>query len=123
LLRAALPAKLQMACMNWGLTRDKQSALLRTAGGQVRAVASDRYAALDDALVLDVVGEVLDRAYLADCRVRASAVGSHTLLRVTMPSESVAVRKDDVIEWGLDIGNIAPRHASFSACAPGRGAG
>jgi len=101
-----LPAKLQMACMNYGMTKEKQSALLRLAGGEVRAVVSDRYAALDDALVLDVVGEVLDRAgYLAECRVRASAVGAHTLLRITMPAESIAVRKNDIIEWGLDIGN------------------
>ena len=101
-----LPAKLQIACMNYGMTREKQSALLRLAGGEVRAVVSDRYAALDDALVLDVVGEVLDRAgYLAECRVRASAVGAHTLLRITMPAESIAVRKNDIIEWGLDIGN------------------
>lgn len=56
--------------------------------------------------MLDVVGEVLDRAgYLDECRVRASAVGAHTLIRITMPAESIAVRKDDVIEWGLDIGN------------------
>ncbi len=102
----SLPAKLQIACMNWGMTREKQSALLRLAGGQVRAIVSDRYAALDDALVLDVIGEVLDRAgYLAECRVRASAVGAHTLLRITMPAESTAVRKGDTIEWGLDIGN------------------
>jgi hypothetical protein len=101
-----LPAKLQMACMNYGMTSEKQSALLRLAGGEVRAVVSDRYAALDDALVLDVVGEVLDRAgYLAECRVRASAVGAHTLLRITLPAESIAVRKNDVIEWGLDITN------------------
>lgn len=101
-----LPAKLQIANMNWGLTRERQSVLLRLAGGEVRAVVSDRYAALDDALVLDVVGEVLDRAgYLAECRVRASAVGAHTLLRITLPAESIAVRQGDLIEWGLDIGN------------------
>jgi hypothetical protein len=101
-----LPAKLQMANMNFGMTREKQSALLRLAGGEVRAVVSDRYAALDDALVLDVVGEVLDRAgYLAECRVRASAVGAHTLLRITLPAESIAVRKNDVLEFGCDVAN------------------
>jgi hypothetical protein len=102
----ALPAKLQTACMNHGLTQTKQPALLRLAGGEVRALVSDRYAALDDARVLETVGEVLDRAgYLDDARVRASAVGAHTLLRITMPGEGVAVRPGDVIEWGLDIGN------------------
>jgi hypothetical protein len=101
-----LPAKLQMACMNYGMTKEKQSALLRLAGGEVRAVVSDRYAALDDALVLEVVGEVLDKAgYLPEVRVRASAVGSHTLLRITLPAECVAVRKNDIIEHGIDIGN------------------
>jgi hypothetical protein len=101
-----LPAKLAMACVNHGLLREKQSALFRLAGGEVRAVVSDRYAALDDELVLEVVGDVLDRAgYLAECRVRASAVGASSLLRITLPAESMAVRKDDIIEWGLDIGN------------------
>jgi hypothetical protein len=101
-----LPAKLQIACMNYGMTKERQSALFRLAGGEVRAVVSDRYAALDDALVLDIVGEVLDRAgFLAECRVRASAVGASTLLRITLPADSIAVRKDDLIEYGLDIGN------------------
>lgn len=101
-----LPGRLQMACMNYGLTQTKQPALLRLAGGDVRAVVSDRYAAIDDELLLDVVGEVLDRAgYLGEACVRASAVGAHTLLRITLPAESIAVRKNDVIEYGLDIGN------------------
>jgi hypothetical protein len=101
-----LPGRLQMACMNYGLTQTKQPALLRLAGGEVRAVVSDRYAAIDDELLLGVVEEVLDRAgYLGDARVRASAVGAHTLLRITLPGESVAVKPGDVIEYGLDIGN------------------
>ncbi|MGE0790081.1 MAG: DUF932 domain-containing protein [Sandaracinaceae bacterium] len=101
-----LPARLQMACMNYGLTQTKQPALLRLAGGEVRAVVSERYAAIDDELLLDVIGEVLDRAgYLAEACVRASAVGAHTLLRITLPGESVAVKPGDVIEFGLDIGN------------------
>jgi len=97
---------LQVANMNWGLAREKQSALLRLAGGEIRAVVSDRYAALDDALVLQVVADVLDRAgFLRDTLVRATAVGTSTILRVTLPSEGVAVKVGDVIEYGLDIGN------------------
>lgn len=101
-----LPAKLQLACMNFGLSREKQPALLRLAGDEVRAVVSERYAALDDRHVVDVVRDVLDRGgYLADARVRALAVGAHTILRVTIPGEGVAVKAGDVIEYGLDIGN------------------
>ena len=101
-----LSPKLQTACMNYGLTKEKQSALLRVGGGEVRAVVSDRYAALDDEFVLETVGEVLDRAgFLSDALVRATAVGTSTILRVTVPNEGVAVRVGDVFEYGLDIGN------------------
>ncbi len=101
-----LPAKLQIANMNWGMTREKQSALLRVGGGEVRAVVSDRYAALDDAFVLEIVGEVLDRAgFLRDALVRATAVGTSTILRVTVPNEGVAVKVGDVFEYGIDVGN------------------
>jgi len=102
----ALPAKLQVANMNWGLAREKQAALLRIGGGECRAVVSDRYSALDDALVLEVLHDVLDRAgFLDDALVRATAVGTSTILRITVPSEGVAVKVGDVIEYGLDIGN------------------
>lgn len=101
-----LPAKLQVANMNWGITREKQPALLRLGGGEVRAIVSDRYAALDDELVLDVVANVLGKTGLIDdALVRATAVGNSTILRVTIPSEGVAVKRDDIIEYGLDIGN------------------
>ncbi len=50
-----LPPKLQIACMNYGLSRDTGAALLRLAGGEVRAVLSDRYAAADDEMLLDMV--------------------------------------------------------------------
>lgn len=71
------------------------------------------YAAIDDSLLLGVVTEVLNRAgYLAETRVRASAVGAHTLLRITLPAESIAVRKYDIIEYGLDIRNSEVGHRS-----------
>ncbi|MBK8410333.1 MAG: DUF932 domain-containing protein [Sandaracinaceae bacterium] len=101
-----LPAKLQMACVNVGLTQKATPALLRLAGTEVRAILSDRYAAADDAKLLDMVGDCLDRAgYSKDARVRAVATGPHTVLRITLPGEGVAVKVGDVIEHGIDIGN------------------
>jgi hypothetical protein len=101
-----LPAKLQMACVNYGLARREGAALLRLAGGEVRAVLSDRYAAADDALLLDIVSDCLDRTgYRHDVMVRAAGVGPHTVLRLTLPGEGVPVKVDDVIEHGIDLGN------------------
>jgi hypothetical protein len=78
----------------------------RRGGDDVRAVTSERYAALDNDVLLDVVSDVLQRTgFYDDARVRATATGPHTVMRVTVPSEGVAVKRDDVLEWGIDIGN------------------
>jgi hypothetical protein len=101
-----LPVKLQVACMNWGLSRHQGNALLRLAGDEVRAIVSERYAALDDELVLDLVEKTLDRAgYIKDALVRATATGPHTLMRITLPNEARPVKKGDLIEHGIDIAN------------------
>jgi Domain of unknown function (DUF932) len=101
-----LPSKLQMACLNWGLTQEPQNALLRLAGNEIRAVVSERYAAIDDAFLLEVVDDVFKSAgYRDDALVYAAATGPHTLLRITVPAFGVAVKRDDIIEWGLDIAN------------------
>lgn len=105
-----LPAKLQMACVNYGMRAIKdKSALLRKAGSQGRAIVSDRYAALDDALVLEVMGNTLHKAgLLNDVRVRAVATGPTTALRLTLPSDQVVVKspvKGDIVEIGLDLLN------------------
>lgn len=101
-----LPPKLQTACMNWGLSQDKSPAMLRLAGGELRAVLSDRYAAADDELLLDMVSDCLDRTgYRNDALVRAAAVGPHTILRITLPGEGAPMQVGDVIEHGIDIGN------------------
>ncbi len=72
----------------------------------MRAIVSDRYAAVDDSLLLSLVAECLDRAGLrGEARVRAIATGTHTVLRVTLPSNGVAVQRGDVIEYGIDIAN------------------
>ncbi|MBO6936784.1 MAG: DUF932 domain-containing protein [Deltaproteobacteria bacterium] len=102
----ALPAKLQMANLNWGLARQESQALLRLAGNEVRAIVSERYAALDDELVLNMVADCLDRSgYGDDAMVRAISTGPHTVLRVTLPGEGRAVKVGDVIEHGIDIAN------------------
>lgn len=101
-----LPEKLQLACMNWGLAQEPQNALFRLAGDEVRAIMSERYAAIDDAFLLQVVDDVLTQAgYRDDALVRATSTGPHTILRITIPSAGVAVRKGDVIEFGLDVAN------------------
>lgn len=101
-----LPTKLQIACMNWGLAQEPQNALLRLAGGEVRAIMSERYAAIDDAFLLELVDDVISRAgYRDDAVVRAVATGPHTVLRITVPSGAEAVQRGDVIEYGLDIAN------------------
>jgi hypothetical protein len=89
-----LPAKLQLAAMNWGLSRESSSALLRLAGNEVRAVVSERYAAIDDSFLLEVVDDVLKSAgYRDDALVRAAATGpphaaAHHCARVRLGGEA-----------------------------------
>lgn len=102
----SLPVRLQVACMNWGLVHQNSPALLRLAGTEVRAILSDRYAAVDDSLLLEMIAETLDKTgYRDDALVRAVAVGPHTVMRITIPNEGVAVRVNDVMESGIDISN------------------
>ncbi|MCZ7679807.1 MAG: DUF945 domain-containing protein [Sandaracinaceae bacterium] len=69
-------------------------------------MVSDKYVALDDELLLDVVRNVLvATGFHHDALVRATAVGPHTVLRITIPNEGVPVKVGDVIEWGIDIAN------------------
>jgi hypothetical protein len=101
-----LPAKLQIACVNYGLTQKRTPALLRMAKGEVRAVLSDRYAAVDDSELLGMVAYCLDSMGLRhEARVRAVATGPHTVLRITLPSDGVPIRVGDVIEHGIDLAN------------------
>lgn len=101
-----LPGKLQVVNMNYAISRRPAPALLRLAGGEVRAVLSQRYAPIDDATLFEIVDEVLVRAGLRrEALVRASATGLSTVHRITIPSKGVAVKKNDVIEHGIDIAN------------------
>lgn len=118
-----LPAKLQIACVNHGLQRgdaDSKAATLRLADGSARAIVSDRYAALDDERVLDVMRDTLVRAgRLSETRVRAVSVGTTTALRLTFPEHTAIVRSpqvNDIVEVGLDIvnGEIGNRAISLT---------
>lgn len=101
-----LPAKLQAANLNYALATHQESAMLRLAGDHIRAIVSERYTAVDDDVLLELVAESLDKAGLKNAAmVRSTAVGTQTLMRITLPSEGIAVKKDDVIEYGIDLGN------------------
>lgn len=104
---ATLPPKLQIACMNWAMSHGEAgTALVRRAGGDARAIVSDRYAAFDDDVLLQIVDDALKASgYRSDAMVRASVVGPHMTLRISIPSGGVEVKRGDVIEWGVDFGN------------------
>jgi hypothetical protein len=115
----SLPAKLASACISTGLQRmdpSDTSKLLRLAGGEARAMASEKYAPLDNGLVLDLA-EATFRAMglLGDIRVTDLAVGPTLALRVVLPGEGLAVKRGDVIQYGLDIGNGETLTRSVSA--------
>jgi hypothetical protein len=100
-----LPAKLQMACVNWDMAQHSKDAFARMAGGSVRALLSARYAPIDDGHYLQVVSDVLGEAgYRNDARVRVVAAGPNTVLRVTIPTGAKMVR-GQAMEFGIDIGN------------------
>lgn len=107
----ALPAKLQLACANYGMTKlADRAGLVRLAGTEARAIVSDRYAKLDDEIVLEALYDTLGRLGLAQSiRVRSLATGGMTALRMTFPTEAIEVKRDnavgDVFEYGLDITN------------------
>lgn len=102
-----MPAKVQMACVNWDLSSHKKDATLRLAGNEARALLSGSYGAVDDEFYLALVGDVLDKTgYRNDALVRVVASGPQTLLRVTIPGEAKQMKEvGDVIEHGIDIGN------------------
>lgn len=101
-----VPAKLQIANVNFGMSKKTSPAMLRIAGDEIRAVLSDRYTPTDDATLFEIVDEVLGTAGLRnEAMVRASSVGLSTVMRLTLPGEGVVVKQGDIIEYGLDLAN------------------
>jgi hypothetical protein len=101
-----LPAPLQLATTNWLLAEhdDSSSATLRLRGDEVAAVVSGRYAPMDPVELLDCVRTSLTRfGLLDDVRVRGVASGLVDNMRLTLPSEEVALKVGDTSNVGIDI--------------------
>lgn len=118
-----LPAKLQMACVNHGIQHEssENGNLVRLANGQGRALVSDRFAALDNYVVLEVLESTFKAAgLLGDVRVRSVAVGPTCSLRMTFPEHDALVKNspkvNDIIEVGLDVlnGELGNRSISLT---------
>lgn len=109
---ASLPSKLQMACVNHGMQQKarQNGNLVRLAGGEIRAILSDRYAPLDNHMVIEVLEKTLRSAgMLADVRVRSISTGLTASLRMTLPGSDLIIenprKKGDIVEVGLDLLN------------------
>lgn len=115
-----LPAKLATACVSVGMQRldpKQTSRLLRLANGEARALASEKYAPLDNELVLDVAeATIRSMGMLNDVRVTDLAIGPTLAMRLVLPGEAQPVRAGDVIQHGLDIlnGEILNRSVSIA---------
>ena len=105
-VRDKLTAPLQLATCNYLLSCDdgSLSGLLRLRDGQVSAVVSERYAPFDAEQLADTVRLALaHHGALGEVRVRAVASGMTDVLRLTFPTEAVAVKPGDISHIGLDI--------------------
>lgn len=118
-----LPGHLQMACVNHGMQQlaQQNGNLLRLAGGEARALLSDRYAPLDNHMVIETLERTLKAAgMLDDVRVRGIAFGPTASMRLTLPGEGITVtnprKVGDIIETGLDLlnGEIGNRSVLLS---------
>lgn len=101
-----LPEPLQLATMNYLLSRGDQpaSATLRLRSAEVTAIVSSRYAPLDAAELVGTLRAALVRHGLLDSvRVRAVASGVTDVLRLVLPSETTPVRIGDPSMVGLDV--------------------
>lgn len=102
----SLPEQLQLATLNWLLSRGEQPgpATLRLRSNEVTAIVSSRYAPLDAAALADTLRAALVRHGLLDSvRVRGVASGVTDVLRLVLPSESTPVKVGDPSLIGLDV--------------------
>jgi hypothetical protein len=101
-----LPAALQLAVLNWGLAHLPRAApvMLRTRGGAVTTIVSERYAALEAHELVDTLRRALTaHGLLGSVRVRAVVTGMTDALRLTLPERTVEPAVGDVTQAGLDV--------------------
>jgi len=110
---AKLPGRIQAVLVDHGLrSSDIDGNLLRCAAGEARALLSDRYAALDNSLVIGTMAESLDKHGLLDSvKIVGLATGTSTVIRCILPTDSIVVpsgvKEDDLdhLVLGFDVGN------------------
>jgi hypothetical protein len=106
-----LPGRLQTALLDHGLRHSEvaEGNLLRLANGEARALLSDRYAALDNGLVIETMERALTQhGLLADARVVGLATGVTTVVRLALPSDGAILPsgvENDRIQISLDVSN------------------
>jgi hypothetical protein len=105
-IRDKLPAPLQLATLNYLMAQGERpgTAMLRLRGDDVTAIVSERYAPLDAGELVGTLRTALSRhGLLESVRVRAVATGVTDVIRLVLPSESVAIKVGDVSLVGLDV--------------------
>jgi hypothetical protein len=118
-LRDRLPAKLQIATLNWLLCSadGPVPATLRLRGGEIAALVSSRYAPLDPEALLECLRGALERfGVLEGARVRGVATGMVDNLRIVLPSEAAPVKVGDVSHVGIDISTSSFGRSSIHVC-------
>lgn len=112
-----LPGSVALAVVNALLLQhqDGGPVVLRLRGGEVTAVVSERYAALDPPEFLELLRKALSSAgVLQDARVRGIATGMVDNLRIVLPNDYVAVKPGDVTAIGIDVGTSSFGRAAIT---------
>lgn len=104
----SIPTRYAMPSLNWGLRqRSEGPAMIRLAGGEVRAIVSTRYTALDDVATLPALRAALDATGLLDsARARVVATGLTTVVRLGLDGDAIAIPgTDEIAEIAIDYSN------------------
>ncbi len=103
-----LPPVLQLANLNALMAREKADhpAVLRVRNGEVLAIVSRKYAALDTADLAQMARDALQKdGLLSGAMVRAVAYGGRDVIRVMFPEKNEEVKAGDIVSRGVDFRN------------------
>ena len=113
----ALPAQLQLAGVNYLMITGsaRRPVTLRTRGGEVAGIVSDRYTAFDVHELVDTVRSGLAKAgMLSAARVRAVAYGRRRDgMRIVFPSLGREIKRGDVTQSGFTVWSSDMRGSSI----------